>query len=205
MSRVRRGEKFPGELRTHGGSEVESPGVVEDNERVERRLPPRGERSDREEGIPKSTFPRDDLTWTDEEGGASVTRLKYAPEGSQGWRGGRHTATTRVREIRDLTDDEGMRLYSVEDRPIQDDPAHAEISYEPKGGVPTQAERDQLLKVYRSCKEELLRLKEKDPEGTAKVSWTGEEGARITWRWGTTGEVEHVSGSRQSRKGWTLS
>lgn len=96
-----RGEKFPEEERTHG---AQSPGVVEDDEELERRLPP-GARETDGGTIPAAAFPRRELRWTREEGGASVDRSRYAEGGIAGWRGMRGAIEASAGDIRKLTDE----------------------------------------------------------------------------------------------------
>ena len=123
---AKRGEKFPEEERTHG---AQSPGVVEDDEELERRLP-FGSQGTGGGAIPSAAFPRRDLQWTEEEGGLSVDRSRYTQGGIAGRRGARGTIKAKARDIRRLTDAEGNRLWSITDKPVPENRAHAEIQRE---------------------------------------------------------------------------
>ena len=57
---AKRGEKFPEEKRKHGS---ESPGPVQDDEELERRLPP-GEQETEGKGIPQGKITKNVLTST---------------------------------------------------------------------------------------------------------------------------------------------
>ena len=111
---VKREEKFAEEERTHG---AQSPGVVQDDEELERRLPP-GEREIGDALLPQSAFTRRDLQWTKADGGASVERSRYAQGQVSGRRGARGTVNAKAGDVRRLTDAEGNRLWSITDRPV---------------------------------------------------------------------------------------
>ena len=185
---VKRGEKFPEEERTHG---AQSPGVVEDDEELERRLPP-GERETGGGAIPQAAFPRRDLRWTEEEGGASVDRSRYARDGVAGRRGTRGTIKARVSDIRRLTDAEGNRLWSVTDRPEPENRAHAEIQREPRGTMPGRAERDRFMEAWRGASVLLTTLKENDPRGKPVLQLAPDTGVEVRWRSGRDGNLRRV-------------
>ena len=184
---ARRGEKFPEEQRSHG---AQSPGVVEDDEELERRLPPGG----RETGgsLPQAAFQRRELRWTEEEGGASVERSLYAQVGIAGRRGTRGTIKARAGDIRSLTDAEGNRLWSITDRPLPGNSAHAEIQREPRGKMPSRAERSQLLEVWRGATVLLMKLRELDPRGRPELQLVPDAGVEIHWRSGRNGNLNRV-------------
>ena len=185
---ARRGEKFPKEERTHG---AQSPGVVEDDEELERRLPP-GERETGGGAIPQAAFPRRDLQWTEEEGGASVDRSRYAQGGIAGRRGTRSTIKAKAGDIRGLTDAEGNRLWSITDRPVPGNRAHAEIQREPRGEMPGRAERDRFMEVWRGAIGLLTTLKEEDPLGKPELQLTPDAGVEVHWRSGQGGSLRRV-------------
>ena len=185
---VRRGEMFPKEERTHG---AQSPGVVEDDEELERRLPP-GEREIGGGAIPQAAFPRRELQWTEEEGGASVDRSRYAQGGVAGRRGLRGTIKARAGDIRRLTDAEGNRLWSITDRPVPGNRAHAEIQREPRGKMPGRAERDRFMEVWRGASVLLTTLKEEDPLGKPVLQLAPDTGVEIRWRSGRDGNLRRV-------------
>ena len=185
---VKRGKKFPEEERTHG---AQSPGVVEDDEELERRLPP-GERETGSGAIPQSAFPRRELQWTEEEGGASVDRSRYAQGGVAGRRGLRGTIKARAGDIRRLTDAEGSRLWSITDRPVPGNRAHAEIQREPRGKMPGRAERDRFMEVWRGATVLLTTLKEEDPLGKPVLQLAPDTGVEIRWRSGRDGNLRRV-------------
>ena len=184
---ARRGEKFPEEKRTHG---AESPGVVEDDEELERRLPPGGR--DISDFLPQAAFQRRELQWTEEEGGASVDRSLYAQGGIAGRQGARGTIKAKVEDIRSLTDAEGTRLWSITDRPLPGNSAHAEIQREPRGEMPSRAERRQLLEAWRGATALLLKLRERDPRGRPELQLVPNAGVEIHWRSGRNGDLSRV-------------
>ena len=185
---ARRGEKFPKEKRTHG---AQSPGAVEDDEELERRLPP-GERETGGGAIPRTAFPRRELQWTEEEGGASVDRSRYVQGGIAGWRGTRSTIKAKAGDIRRLTDAEGNRLWSITDRPVPGNRAHAEIQREPRGKMPGRAERDRFMEVWRGAVVLLTTLKEEDPLGEPKLQLVPDAGVEVHWRSGRDGSLRRV-------------
>ena len=185
---ARRGEKFPKEECTHG---AQSPGVVEDDEDLERRLPP-GERETGGGAIPQAAFPRRDLQWTEEEGGASVDRSRYAQGGIAGRRGTRGTIKAKAGDIRGLTDAEGNRLWSITDRPMPGNRAHAEIQREPRGKMPDRAERDRFMEVWRGAARLLTTLKEEDPSGKPELQLAPDTGVEVHWRSGRDGNLRRV-------------
>ena len=185
---ARRGEKFPKEECTHG---AQSPGVVEDDEDLERRLPP-GERETGGGAIPQAAFPRRDLQWTEEEGGASVDRSRYAQGGIAGRRGTRGTIKAKAGDIRRLTDAEGSRLWSITDRPEPGNRAHAEIQREPRGRMPDRADRDRFMEVWRGAIGLLTALKEEDPPGKPVLQLAPDTGVEVHWRSGRDGNLRRV-------------
>ena len=185
---ARRGEKFPEEERTHG---AQSPGVVEDDEELERRLPP-GERETGGGAIPQAAFPRRELRWTEEEGGASVDRSRYTQGGIAGRRGTRGTIKAKAGDVRRLTDVEGNRLWSITDRPEPGNRAHAEIQREPRGKMPARSERNQLMEVWRGATALLTTLNEEDPRGRPELQLAPDTGVEIHWRSGQDGNLRRV-------------
>ena len=185
---AKRGEKFPEEKRKHGS---ESPGPVQDDEELERRLPP-GEQETEGKGIPDTAFQRRELQWTEEEGGASVDRSRYAQGGVAGRRGARSTIKTTARIIRDQTDESGDRLWSITDRPVPGNPAHAEIRREPRGKMPSKAERRQLMEAWRGAITLLRELREKDPAGKPEVHLAPGTGLKLQWRSGQDNRLKGV-------------
>ena len=182
---ARCGKKFPEETRTHG---AQSPGIVEDDEYLERRLPPTRARETSDGAIPQTAFPRRELQWTVTEGGASVDRIQYAQGGIAGRRGTRGT----IGDIRRLTDAKGNRLWSITDQPVQGNLAHAEIQREPRGKLPSKAERTQLVEIWRGAVELLAVLKGKDPQGKPELRLVPDIGVAIHWRSGQDNSVERV-------------
>ena len=176
------------EERTHG---AKSPGVVEDDEGLERRLPP-GERETGGGAIPQAAFPRRELQWTEEEGGASVDRSRYAQGGIAGRRGTRGTIKAKAGDIRRLTDTEGNRLWSITDRPVPGNRAHAEIQREPRGRMPGRAERDRFMEVWRGAIGLLTTLKEEDPSGKPELQLAPDAGVEVHWRSGRDGNLRRV-------------
>lgn len=185
---ARRGEKFPEEERTHG---TRSPGVVEDDEELERRLPP-GERETGGGAIPQAAFPRRELRWTEKEGGASVDRSRYAQGGIAGRRGTRGTIKAKAGDIRRLTDAEGSRLWSITDRPEPGNRAHAEIQREPRGRMPGRADRGRFMEVWRGATALLTTLKEEDPLGKPELQLAPDIGVGVHWRSGRDGNLRRV-------------
>lgn len=185
---ARRGEKFPEEERAHG---AQSPGVVEDDEELERRLPP-GARETDGGAIPLAAFPRRELRWTGEEGGASVDRSRYAEGEIAGRRGMRGTIKARTGDIRKLTDESGNRLWSVTDRPMPGNRAHAEIQREPRGKMPSRAERDRFMEAWRGAVALLTTLKEEDPLGKPELRPAPDAGVDIHWRSGRDDKLRRV-------------
>lgn len=186
---ARRGEKFPEEKRTHG---AQSPGVVDDDEELERRLPPGGRET--RELLPQAAFQRRELQWTEEEGGASVDRSLYALGGIAGRHGARGTKfiKAKAQDIRSLTDAEGTRLWSITDRPLPGNSAHAEIQREPRGEMPSRAERRQLLEAWRGATALLMKLRERDPRGRPELQLVPNTGVEIHWRSGRNGNLSRV-------------
>ena len=185
---AKRGERFPEEERTHG---AHSPGVVEDDEELERMLPP-GERETGGGAIPQAAFPRRDLRWTEEEGGASVDRSQYVQDGVAGRRGTRGTIKAKAGDIRRLTDVEGNRLWSITDRPEPGNRAHAEILREPRGTMPGRAERDRFMEVWRGAIVLLTTMKEEDPLGKPELQLVPDTGVQIHWRSGRDGNLRRI-------------
>ena len=185
---VRRGEKFPEEEHAHG---AQSPGVVQDDEQLERRLPP-GERETDDRAIPPAAFPRRELRWTREEGGASVDRSRYAEGGIAGRRGMRGAIEASAGDIRKLTDEKGNRLWSVTDRPVPGNRAHAEIQYEPRGKTPGRAERARFMEAWRGAIALLTACKEEDPQGTPELRLAPGAGVEIHWRSGRDNKLSRV-------------
>lgn len=185
---ARRGEKFPEEERTHG---AQSPGVVEDDEELERRLPPEAREADGG-AIPLAAFPRRELRWTGEEGGASVDRSRYAEGGIAGRQGMRGTIKARTGDIRRLTDESGNRLWSVTDRPVPGNRAHAEIQHEPRGKMPSRAERDRFMEAWRGATALLTALKEGDPLGKPELRLAPDAGVVVHWRTGRGNKLRRV-------------
>ena len=177
---ARRGETFPEEERPHGS---ESPGVIEDEEALERRLPPET-RETTSGSIPDAAFPRRELQWTEDEGGASVDRSWYAEGGVTGHRGARGTIRAKAGDIRRQTDAEGNRLWSVTDKPVPENHAHAEIQREPRGRMPSRKDRSQLMEVWRGAIASLTRLRREDPKGRPVLELVPHIGMKIQWRSG---------------------
>ena len=185
---ARRGESFPEEEQTHG---TLSPGVVTDDEDLERRLPP-GAQETRSGAIPQAAFQRRELQWTEEDGGASVDRCRFAHRGFSGRRAVRSTIRARTEAIRRQTDGTGNRLWSITDRPVAGNRAHAEIQREPRGKMPGRAERNQLLEVWRGATGLLTVLKAQDPEGSPELQLIPETGVEIHWRPGRNGNLKRI-------------
>ena len=185
---VKRGERFPDEQEKHG---KDSPGIVDDDELLERRLPP-GSYEFCSGIVPRKAFTLRELQWTEDEGGASVVRIQYAQGGNAGHRGERSTITAKTRDIRCLADSAGNRHWSIIDRPKLDNPAHAEIQREPQGTKPGRAERDQFLKAWRGADALLKNLRTKDPDGEPELKMVRGTGIEIHWRSGNDGELTRV-------------
>ena len=83
-----------------------------------------------------------------------------------------------------LTDAEGHRLWSVTDRPVPGNRAHAEIQREPRGKVPNRAERDRFVEVWRGATVLLTTLKKEDPSGTPELQVVPDSGVEVHWRSG---------------------
>ena len=177
---AKREEKFPEEERTHG---AQSPGVVQDDEELERRLPP-GEREIGDAPLPQSAFTRRDLQWTKANGGASVERSQYAQGQLSGRRGARGTIRAKAGDIRRLTDAEGNRLWSITDRPVPENWAHAEVQREPHGKMPGKAERDRFMEVWRGAIALLKTRKKEDPSGKPELVVVPDRGLELHWRSG---------------------
>ena len=175
---AKRGERFSEEERTHGAL---SPGTVADDEGLERRLPPGG-RESRGDIILQAAFTRRELQWTEEEGGASVDRRRFASEVSNR-RAIRNTITAKAEDIRRQTDGEGNRLWSITDRPVPGNSAHAEIQREPRGKMPGRAERNRLLEVWRGATALLTELRAQDPRGVPELQLVPDTGVVVHWRW----------------------
>ena len=122
--------KFPEEERAH---EAQSPGVVEDDKELERRLPP-GARENDGGTIPLAAFPRRELRWTGEEGRASVDRSRYAEEGIAGRRGMRGKMPGRAERDRFMEAWRGATalLTTLKE---EDPPGKPELRPAPDAGV----------------------------------------------------------------------
>ncbi len=179
---ARRGESFPEEEQTHGAL---SPGVVTDDEDLERRLPP-GAQEAHSGTIPQAAFQRRELQWTEEDGGASVDRCRFVHRGFSSRRAVRNTIKARAEQIRRQTDGTGNRLWSITDRPVPGNPAHAEIQRQPRGKMPGRAERNQLLEVWRGATGLLTVLKAHSALGSSSsrlLSGRVHQGAAPTACW----------------------
>lgn len=185
---VKRDERFPDEQVKHGKG---SPGIVDDDELLERRLPP-GSHEFCSGMVPRQAFTRRELQWTEDEGGASVVRIQYAQGGNAGHQGERGTITARTRGIRCIADSAGNRLWSIIDRPTLDNPAHAEIQREPRGTKPGRSERDQFLEAWRGADALLKNLRTDDPDGEPELKMVHGTGIEIHWRSGNDGELTRV-------------
>ena len=175
---IKRGEKFLEEQQTHGN---QSPGVVENDEELERRLPP-GTREAIDGAVPVAAFPRKELQWTAIDGGASVHRSQYAKGRIAGHRGPRGTIKATAGDIRKLTDREGNRLWSITDRPVADNRAHAEIQREPRGKMPDRSERKRFLEAWRGAVRMLAMLKTDDPRGKPELRVVPDSGVEVHWK-----------------------
>lgn len=185
---AKRGEKFPEEERTHG---ARSPGVVADEEDLERRLPPGGHET-RSGAIPQAAFQRRDLQWTKEDGGASVDRCRFAHGRVSDRRAVRSTIKAKADDIRRQTDGQGDRLWSITDRPVPGNRAHAEIQREPRGKMPGRAERNRLLEAWRGAPALLKELRAQDPHGAPELRLIPETGVEIHWRSGGSGKLRRI-------------
>ena len=96
----------------------------------------------------------------------------------------RGTIKASAGDVRKLTDAEGHRLWSVTDRPVPGNRAHAEIQREPRGKVPNRAERDRFIKVWRGATVLLTTLKKEDPSGTPELQVVPDSGVEVHWRSG---------------------
>lgn len=185
---VKRGQRFPDEKKKHS---KDSPGVVDDNELLERRLPP-GAHEFRSGAIPSKAFTLRELQWTEDEGGASVVRIHFAQGGNTGHRGERGAITAMARDIRSLVDTAGNRLWSIIDRPTPDNPAHAEIQREPQGMKPGRSERDRFLEIWRGADALLKNLRKEDPRGEPQLKLVRGTGIEIHWRSAADGKLTRV-------------
>ena len=96
----------------------------------------------------------------------------------------RGTIKATTGEVRRLTDAEGQRLWSVTDRPVQGNPAHAEIQREPRGKLPGRAERDRFVEVWRGAATLLMALKKEDPMGKPELQVVPDTGVELHWQSG---------------------
>ncbi len=182
------GRKFPEEKRTHG---AQSPGVVQDGEELERRLP-LGTRETGASPVPVAPFTRRDLQWSEAQGGASVDRCRYAQVEAPGPREPRGTIKAKSGDIRRLTDALGIRLWSITDRPVPGNRAHAEIQREPRGRKPGREERAQFMEVWRGAAALLRTQKGEDPLGKPELRLVRDTGLEIHWRSGHDGQLRRV-------------
>lgn len=111
---------------------------------------------------------------------------------ASGQRGSRGAIKARANDIRKLTDAEGNRLWSVIDRPRLDNQAHAEIQREPLGKMPSRAERERFIAVWRGAIALLTTLREKDPLGKPELQLVPDTGLEIHWRFGTDDHLQRV-------------
>lgn len=168
-----------------------SPGAVTDDEDLERRLPPGG-RETRSGAIPRAAFPRRDLQWTEGEGGASVDRCGFAHGGISARGVVRSAIKAKAEDIRALTDGQGDRLWSIVDRPVSGNRAHAEIQREPRGEMPSRAERNRLLEAWRGATTLLAELRARDPLGKPELELISNTGVEIHWRSGRDRNLERI-------------
>lgn len=185
---AKRGEKFLEEERTHGD---DSPGIIDDCEELERRLPP-GEREDSIGAIPRAAFRIDQLQWTKERGGASVVRRKFAMAEILRGQKEQNTITATTCDIRDQIDECGDRLWCVTDSPVPKDRAHAEIHREPRGSRPKRPERDLLIEAWKGASTLLSNLRKQDPNGEPVVKLLRELGIEIHWQSGKDASLTRV-------------
>ena len=104
----------------------------------------------------------------------------------------RGTIKAKARDIRRLTDAEGNRLWSITDRPLQGNRAHAEIQREPRGKMPGRAECNQLMEAWRGATALLTTLKEEDPLGKPELQLVPDTGVEIHWRSGRDDNLRRV-------------
>ena len=104
----------------------------------------------------------------------------------------RSTITAKVEDIRKQTDVEGNRLWSITDRPVPGNSAHAEIQREPRGKMPDRAERNRLLEVWRGATTLLTALRVQDPHGGPELQLVPDTGVVIHWRSGRNGELKRL-------------
>lgn len=141
--------------------------------------------------ILQAAFTRRELRWSEEEGGASVDRCRFAG-GISNRRAMRSTITAKVEDIRRQTDGEGNKLWSITDRPVLGNSAHAEIQREPRGKMPDRAERNRLLEVWRGATTLLTALRVQDPRGGPELQLVSDTGVVIHWRSGRNGELKRL-------------
>ena len=96
----------------------------------------------------------------------------------------RGTIKASVGDVRKLTDAKGRRLWSVTDRPVPGNRAHAEIQREPRGKMPGRAERDRFIEVWRGAALLLAKLRKEDPLGTPELQVVPDSGVEVHWRSG---------------------
>ena len=111
---------------------------------------------------------------------------------ASGQRGSRGTIKARASDIRKLTDAEGNRLWSIIDQPKLDNQAHAEIQREPRGTMPSRAERERFIAVWRGAIALLTMLREKDPLGKPELQLVPDTGLEIHWRSGNDDHLRRV-------------
>lgn len=104
----------------------------------------------------------------------------------------RGTIKAKTEEIRTLTDAEGHRLWSVTDRPVPGNPAHAEIQREPRGQMPGRAERNRFIEVWRGATLLLATLKKEDPMGKPELQVAPNTGVVLHWRTAKDGSLTRV-------------
>ena len=86
----------------------------------------------------------------------------------------------------------GNRLWSITDRPVPGNPAHAEIQREPRGKMPSRAERNRLLEAWRGAIGLLRALRAQDPQGRPELQLIPETGVEIHWRNGNLKRILQV-------------
>ena len=121
-----------------------------------------------------------------------MDRSRYAQGGIAGRRGTQGTIKAKAGDIRRLTDAEGNRLWSITDRPVPGNRAHAEIQREPRGKMPGREERDRFMEVWRGATVLLATLKEKDPLGRPELQLVPDAGVEVHWRSGRDGSLRRV-------------
>lgn len=183
---AKKGELFPEEIRP---SVDGVPGMVGDDEELERRMP--GTSAHGEGEVPVDAFTRRHLTWKDGEGGASVHRSAHVKASVGGRRGTRGTMKAKAGDIRAQVDDAGDRKWQVVASPQEDDPSHAEIYRDPPGKRPSARDREDFLAVWKTTVQELRRCKIEAPDGRATVAASGDGGVRLQWR-AKSGQVTPV-------------